>query len=52
MKLFCGVLGIALDPNIFSTIQHTCDTKHVKLPAHPVKTGQARLGLPGNERYD
>ncbi len=21
----------------------------VKLPAHPVKTGQARLGLPGNE---
>jgi hypothetical protein len=20
----------------------------VKLPAHPVKTGQARLGLPGN----
>jgi len=24
----------------------------VKLPAHPVKTGQARLGLPGNEEYD
>ena len=45
MKLFCGVLGIALDPNIFSTIQHTCDTKHVKLPAY-------RAGLPGNEGYD
>ena len=24
----------------------------MKLPAHPVKTGQARLGLPGNEEYD
>jgi hypothetical protein len=40
------------NPNIFSTIPCTCDTKHVKLPAHPVKTGQARLELPGNEGYD
>ena len=28
---------------------HGLASVQVKLPDHPVKTGQARLGLPGNE---
>ena len=51
-EFFCAVLGIAPNSNIFSTIQHTCDTKHVKLPAPAYRTGRHRAGLPGNEGYD
>jgi len=34
---------------LWSRTPHPHDGPYVKLTAHPVKTGQARRGLPGNE---
>jgi len=41
----CLLLMFAL---IFISSPYYGSKKVVKIPAHPVKTGQARLGLPGN----
>jgi hypothetical protein len=41
--------GLQRNPRSVTVKPVQCPTtEKVKLPAHPVKTGQARLGLPGN----